>query len=95
MLQTLLKEVKEYKGASLATPAFMVLEVLMEMTIPYLMASIIDKGVNAGDMQHIYKVGGVMVLAAAVGTFCRSGRRSLRSESFCRLCKKFKRVNVL
>lgn len=67
MLRTLLKEVKEYKGASLATPAFMVLEVLMEMTIPYLMASIIDKGVNAGDMQHIYKVGGVMVLAAAVG----------------------------
>ena len=67
MLRTLLKEVKEYKGASLATPAFMVLEVLMEMTIPYLMASIIDKGVNAGDMQHIYRVGGVMVLAAAVG----------------------------
>lgn len=73
MLQTLLKEVKEYKGASLATPAFMVLEVLMEMTIPYLMASIIDKGVNAGDMQHIYKVGGVMVLAAAVGLFAGLG----------------------
>lgn len=73
MLRTLLKEVKEYKGASLATPAFMVLEVLMEMTIPYLMASIIDKGVNAGDMQHIYKVGGVMVIAAAVGLFAGLG----------------------
>lgn len=73
MLRTLLKEVKEYKGASLATPAFMVLEVLMEMTIPYLMASIIDKGVNAGDMQHIYRVGGVMVLAAAVGLFAGLG----------------------
>lgn len=73
MLRTLLKEVKEYKGASLATPAFMVLEVLMEMAIPYLMASIIDKGVNAGDMQHIYKVGGVMVLAAAVGLFAGLG----------------------
>ncbi len=73
MLRTLLKEVKEYKGASLATPAFMVLEVLMEMTIPYLMASIIDKGVNAGDMQHIYKVGSVMVLAAAVGLFAGLG----------------------
>ncbi len=73
MLRTLLKEVKEYKGASLATPAFMVLEVLMEMAIPYLMASIIDKGVNAGDMQHIYKVGGVMVLAAAIGLFAGLG----------------------
>lgn len=45
----------------------MVLEVLMEMMIPFLMASIIDDGVNAGDMGHIYKVGGVMVVAAAIG----------------------------
>lgn len=55
MLRTLLKEVKEYKKASLATPLFMIIEVLMEMVIPYLMASIIDKGVNAGDLGHIYR----------------------------------------
>ena len=59
MIQTLLREVKEYKGASIATPLFMILEVLMEMMIPFLMASIIDDGVNAGDINHIYKVGGV------------------------------------
>ena len=47
----------------------MILEVLMEMIIPFLMASIIDKGVNAGDIQHIYKVGGIMVVAAAIGLF--------------------------
>lgn len=45
----------------------MILEVLMEMTIPFLMASIIDDGVNAGDLGHIYKVGGIMVAAAAIG----------------------------
>ncbi len=67
MIRILLREVKEYKTASVATPLFMILEVLMEMMIPYLMASIIDDGVNAGDIGHIYKVGGVMVAAASIG----------------------------
>lgn len=67
MIRTLLNEVKEYKRASIATPLFMILEVLMEMTIPFLMASIIDDGVNAGNLGHIYKVGGIMVAAAAIG----------------------------
>ena len=69
MIRTLLSEVKEYKKASIATPLFMILEVLMEMMIPFLMASIIDDGVNAGDIGHIYRVGGIMVAAAAVGLF--------------------------
>ncbi len=67
MIRTILQHVKEYKKASFATPIFMVLEVIMEMMIPYLMASIIDNGVNAGNMQHIYKVGAVMIVAAAMG----------------------------
>ena len=69
MIKTLAKQIKEFKAASIATPLFMILEVLMEMIIPFLMASIIDKGVNAGDIQHIYKVGGIMVVAAASGLF--------------------------
>ena len=67
MIRTLLKEVKEFKKASLATPLFMILEVMMEMVIPFLMASIIDEGVNAGNLDHIYKVGAVMVVAAGIG----------------------------
>ena len=67
MIRTLLREVKEYRKASIATPLFMILEVLMEMMIPYLMASILDDGVNAGDMEHICKIGGIMVAAAAIG----------------------------
>ena len=67
MLRRVLKEVKEYKAASVATPIFMIGEVLMETLIPFLMASIIDDGVNAGDIDHIYKVGGLMILAAAIG----------------------------
>ena len=69
MLRTLLREVKEYKWPSIVTPIFMLLEVLMETVIPFLMASIIDDGVNAGDMNHIYRVGGLMIITALVGLF--------------------------
>lgn len=69
MFRTILKEVKEYKNASIATPIYMILEVMMETMIPFLMASIIDDGVNAGDMNHIYKVGACMIIAAAIGLF--------------------------
>ena len=67
MLRRILQEVKEYKAASIATPVYMILEVAMEMVIPYLMASISDEGVNAGNMAHIYKVGSVMIAAALLG----------------------------
>lgn len=67
MLKTLLREVKQYKKASIATPCFMILEVAMEMMIPFLMSSIIDKGVEVGDMNHILKVGAIMIVAAAIG----------------------------
>ena len=66
-LRVLLKEVKEYKKASIITPVFMVFEVLMETLIPFLMASIIDEGVNAGNPEHIYKVGGIMIVVAFLG----------------------------
>ncbi len=69
MLRVLLREVKEFKRASIVTPVFMILEVLMEMVIPFLMASIIDDGVNAGDIGHIYRVGGLMIVAALIGLF--------------------------
>ena len=48
MIRTLAKEIKEFKAASIATPLFMVLEVMMEMIIPFLMASIIDIGCKTG-----------------------------------------------
>ena len=67
MIRTIAKEIREYKWASITTPLFMLLEVLMETLIPYLMASIIDKGVNAGDIGHIYRIGGLMIVAAAIG----------------------------
>ena len=67
MIKTLAAHIKEYKAASIATPIFMILEVIMETAIPVLMASIIDKGVEAGNMKHIYTVGAMMVVVAAFG----------------------------
>ncbi len=71
MFQTLGKQIKEYKAASIATPLWMLLEVLMETVVPFLMASIIDDGVNVpgGDIHHICMVGAWMIVAAAIGLF--------------------------
>ena len=67
MIKTLSSYIREFKKVSLMTPVCMVFEVIMEMIIPLMMASIIDEGVNKGNMQHIYKVGIFMILAAALG----------------------------
>ena len=67
MLKTLYKETEGFRLVSLLTPLCMVGEVIMEMIIPRLMASIIDDGVTAGNLPHIYKIGGYMVIAAIVG----------------------------
>ena len=69
MLKTLGAQVKEFKKDSFLTPAFMILEVIMETIIPLLMASIIDNGIGAGkdggaDMNHIFLIGGLMILTA-------------------------------
>ncbi|MDO4475873.1 MAG: ABC transporter ATP-binding protein [Lachnospiraceae bacterium] len=69
MLKTLGAQIKEYKKPSLMTPVFMILEVIMEMIIPLLMASIIDKGVNDGNMKHILLTGILMTVAALVALF--------------------------
>lgn len=67
MLKTLASQVKEFKKESILTPVFMILEVLFETMIPLLMASIIDKGVETGDIHHIYKVGAMMGVLALCG----------------------------
>ena len=67
MLKTLGAQIKEFKKVSLLTPLCMIGEVIMEMIIPLMMASIIDDGVEAGNMGHIYAVGACMVVAAALG----------------------------
>ena len=67
MFKTLYKEIDGFKLVSVLTPVCMIGEVVMEMIVPRLMASIIDDGVTAGNMEHIYRVGGWMIVAAIIG----------------------------
>ena len=69
MLKTLYKETEGFRLVSILTPVMMIGEVIMEMIIPRLMSSIIDDGVTAGNLGHIYRIGSIMVVAAAVGLF--------------------------
>ena len=68
MLKTLLSQVKQYKAAALLTPLWTTAEVIMGVLIPYVTASLIDKGINAGSMPEVYKYGGLMLLMACFST---------------------------
>ena len=69
MIKTLSKQIKEYKLASVMTPFFMILEVICETVIPLLMSSIIDNGVEKGNIDHIYSMAAFMILVAVVSLF--------------------------
>ena len=83
MIKTLAAHIKEFKRDSILTPCFMILEVAMEMIIPLMMASIIDDGVDAGNMAHIYKVGVFMIIAAVIGLYAgiMGGKHGARASS--------------
>ncbi|MCD7725059.1 MAG: ABC transporter ATP-binding protein/permease [Clostridiales bacterium] len=83
MIKTLAAQIKEFKKASVITPVFMILEVIFETLIPFLMASIIDDGVEAGNMRHIYVIGAFMIVAALCGLLCgvMGGRFGARAST--------------
>lgn len=61
MLRTLTRQIKEYRTASLMTPVWTAAEVVLDVLIPYVTASLIDKGINAGSMENVYLYGAVMI----------------------------------
>ena len=69
MIKMLAAHIKEYKKASIATPFFMILEVIMETLIPFLMATLVDDGINKGNLNHVYRIGALMVVFAIIGLF--------------------------
>ena len=64
VLKTLLSQIKEYKKDTILTPIFTALEVFMEVLIPFIIASLIDKGIEAGSMQNVLFYGGLMLVMA-------------------------------
>lgn len=69
MIKTLAKNIKGFVKESVLTPLFMILEVVAEMLIPLIMSSMIDDGINKGDMQHIITTGLLMGACALIGLF--------------------------
>ena len=94
MIKRLLKSVREFKKDALLTPFFVVLEVVMEVIIPLVMALLIDKGIDGQDMAAIWKYGIILVLCAmlalvfgaAAGTFAARAStgfaRNLRHDMY-------------
>lgn len=62
MLKRLTGCVRQYKGASLLSPLFVVLEVIMEVIIPLLMAKLIDDGIDGANQAAILKTGGILAV---------------------------------
>ena len=61
MLRTLTGQIREYRNASILTPIWTAMEVVMDVLIPYVTASLIDKGINAGSMENVYLYGAIML----------------------------------
>ncbi|MBS6798499.1 MAG: ABC transporter ATP-binding protein [Firmicutes bacterium] len=65
MIKKLASQIKEYKKTAAVTPVLVLLEVVMEILIPLIMAELIDNGINGGSMPQIIKYG-IMLIVAAV-----------------------------
>ena len=105
MVKKLMRSIREYKKASLLAPIYVACEVILEVLIPYLMAGIIDIGIAESDMNYIYTMGAVLIVAAMASLFCgfMSGRyaaiaaagfaKNLREDQF-RCVQKFSFANI-
>ena len=80
MFQTLIAQIKEYKKPSILASLFMTLEVMFEISIPFVMANLLDKGVQQSNMSNIWLYGGLMLVCAFLSLFC--GMQSARYAAF-------------
>ena len=83
MIKKLASYIKEYKKSTILTPIFVVLEVVMEVIIPLLMAKIIDVGIQNGDVHYILEMGGLLIVSAILSlTFgMLSGRFAAKASA--------------
>ena len=83
MIKKLAQYIKQYKKDSILTPIFVIFEVIMEVLIPYLMARIIDVGIQNSDLNYIFKIGAILVVSAFLSlTFgMLSGRYAAKASA--------------
>lgn len=88
MIKKLMKSIRQYKLPSILSPVFVALEVVMEVLIPYYMADLLDKGVNAGNMPEIYKYGIMLVVFAILSLVFGALAGGAERKGGFRLCGK-------
>ena len=100
MFKTILRQVRQYKWTALLTPLWTTAEVIMGVLIPYVTASIIDKGINAGNIANVYRYGALMlvmacfsllfgILSARCGAYSSSGLAANLREAMYRNIQRF------
>ena len=97
MIRTLAKSIREYKRDSILTPLFMMGEVVLEVFITYMLADLIDLGVNAGDVGYTVRRGMLLILCAGLSLLCgaMSGRfGAIASTGFARNLRQDMYYNV-
>lgn len=82
-MKTVLAQLRQYKKTSLLTMGFTMLEVIMEVLLPFVTAMIIDEGLQKADMSTIAKLGVLMLVVAAVSLFsgAMAGKYSANASS--------------
>ena len=86
MFQTLIAQIKEYKKPSLLASLFVALEVMFEISIPFVMANLLDKGVQQSNMSNIWFYGGLMLVCAFLSLILWYAVGSLCGRCFCWVC---------
>ena len=97
MIKELMKSIREYKKDSLMSPLMVTCEVIMEVAIPMLMAMLIDYGIDAKDLEYIWRMGIVLVVASMIALMfgVLSGRYAARaSAGFAKNLRKDMYYNV-
>lgn len=97
MLKTLLAEVKEYKRDSILSPVYVSIEAILEVVIPYLMAYLVDKGIEKANMSAIFLYGFLMLVASFVSLWAgaKSGKHAaIASSGFAKNIRKAEYRNI-
>lgn len=97
MIKRLAGCVREYKLPTILSPIFVALEVVMEVLIPFVMAALIDKGIDAGDMDAVVKYGVILVMLAILSLIfgvASSTSASIASVGFAKNLRKDMFYNV-
>ena len=83
MFKTLLEHIGDYKKDAILTPVLVILEVIMEVIIPLMMAAIIDYGLTGQSLKTVCLIGAAMIVMAGLALFfgVESGRTACRASS--------------